>query len=167
MISWIVRRLKLLLWGMAVSPLLFLGYGLYDQFVRFPEQKAVYDTGTEVAAHIDGGTRTKRRRSGTSFSVNLTWTDKAGKQRTAEKLSIGQALASKIIQNDQLIVDTLKIKYLEADDSVAPLVLAELTSPGPSPPIGFALALGMLPIAAMGGGILYWLRRRAARALVI
>jgi hypothetical protein len=167
MISWLLRRFKLVLWLMALSPLALLGWGLYDQFARYPEQKLIFDTGTEVSANIDGGTRTKRRRSGTSFSVNLTWKDKAGKTRTAEKVSIGQTLADKIIRDDQLIVDTLKIKYVEADETVQPLVLAEMAPTGPSEPVGYLPVAGSLPLAFTGGGILYWLRRRAVRALRI
>jgi LPXTG-motif cell wall-anchored protein len=165
MVAWIMRRVKLLFGLMAISPLLLLGFSLYDTYSIYPAKKELFNTGTEVAADIEGGTRTKRRRSGTSFSVNLAWKDKAGKARTAEKVSISKSLADRIIQNDVLTVDTLKIKYMEGDDTVAPFVLADNPATGPSPPAGLEMAGFALPIGLLGAAGFYFLRRREKRAL--
>jgi hypothetical protein len=163
MISWIMKRIKIFLWVMAVSPLLMLGFGPFDVYYLYPKTKEVFDKGVETVANIEGGTRTKRRRSGTSFSVDLTWKDKAGNAR-AEKVKISNALADKMIKDDALIVDTLRIKYLEGDPIAAPLVLAELPANGPTPPDGFDLALTLWPLALIGAGGLYALRRRERHA---
>lgn len=164
MVAWIMKRVKLLFGLMAVSPLLLLGFSLYDTYSVYPERKELFDKGTEVAADIEGGTRTRRRRSGTSFSVNLAWKDKAGKVRKVDKVSISKSLADKIIQNDMLTVDTLKIKYLEADDAVAPFVLADNPATGPSPPAGLEIAGFALPFALIGALGFYFIRRREQRA---
>jgi hypothetical protein len=160
MISWIMKRVKIFLWVMAVSPLLALGFSLFDAYYQYPKTKEVFDKGVETVANIEGGTRTKRRRSGTSFSVDLMWRDKAGNAR-AEKVRISNSLADKMIKDDTLIVDTLRIKYLESDPTAAPLILAELPANGPTPPDdGFGMALTLLPLALVGAGGLYFLRRR-------
>jgi len=159
MISWIMKRIKVFLWVMALSPLLMLGIGLYDVYYLYPKTKEVFDKGVETVANIEGGTRTKRRRSGTSFSVDLTWKDKAGNAR-AEKVRISNSLADNMIKDDTLIVDVLKIRYLESDPTAAPLVLAQLPLTGPTPPDEFGMALTLWPVALIGVGGLYFLRRR-------
>jgi hypothetical protein len=165
MIAWILRRVKLLFLVMALAPVLLFGFSLYDANVLYPQKRDLFDKGTEVAADIEGGTRTKRRRSGTSFSVNLAWQDKAGKPRTAEKVSISAALANKIIQNDVLTIDTLKIKYSESDPEAGVFVLADNPASGPSSPAGLETALSSLPIALLGMGGFYFLRRREQKTV--
>jgi hypothetical protein len=163
MLSWILKQVKILSWVMAVSPLLFVGFSLFDTYYDYPIRKEMFDKGTETVASIEGGTRSKRRRSGTSFSVNLAWKDKSGAPRSAEKVSISTTLADQLIKDDALIVDTLKIKYLEGDAEATPLVLADMASTGPGAPLGLELALYLLPVGLIGGGILYGLRRREQR----
>ena len=165
MVAWILRRVKLLFLVMALVPVLLLGFSIYDANVAYPQKRELFEKGTEVAAEIEGGTRTKRRRSGTSFSVNLAWKDKAGKPRTAEKVSIGTTLANRIIQNDVLTVDTLKIKYLEADPEAGIFVLADNPTTGPSPPFGLGAVLAGLPVGLLGAAGFYFLRRREKRAV--
>jgi hypothetical protein len=164
MLAWIMKRVKILLWVMAVSPLLLVGFSLFDTYYAYPIKKEIFDKGTETMASVEGGTRSKRRRSGTSFSVNLAWKDKSGAPRSAEKVSISTTLADKLIKNDALIVDALKIKYLEGDAEATPLVLADMASTGPNAPLGLEFALYLLPVALIGGGILFGLRRREQRA---
>lgn len=165
MMAWIMRRVKWGLWLIAAAPLLFLGFVLADMFYFYPQKKTVFEKGIESVATIEGGTRTKRRKSGTSFSLDLSWTDKAGKPRT-EKVSISRDLADKLIQNDALVVDKLKIKYLPDDLDASALVLADMPATGPVPPASPLTALTLLPISLIGGGLLYFMRRREKRAEV-
>lgn len=165
MMAWIMRRVKWGLWAMAAAPLLFLGFLLADMFFFYPQKKSVFEKGVETVATIDGGTRSKRRRSGTSFSLDLSWTDKAGKPRT-EKVSISRDLADKLIQNDALVVDKLKIKYLPDDLDAPILVLANMPATGPVAPDSPMVGLALLPISLIGGGLLYFMRRREKRAEV-
>jgi LPXTG-motif cell wall-anchored protein len=163
MISWILRRVKLVFGLIALAPFALLAFSLYDANYLYPQKKEVFEKGVETAAEVEGGTRTKRRRSGTTFTVNLAWQDKAGKPRKAEKVYISNEFADRIIKNDLLTVDSLKIKYLEADDTIAPLVLDDTPKTGPAEPQGFVLALATLPIALLGGAGFYFLRRREKR----
>jgi hypothetical protein len=165
MMAWLMRRVKWALWLMAAAPFLFLGFLLADMFYFYPQKRNVFDKGIETVATVEGGTRSKRRRSGTSFSLDLSWTDKAGKPRT-EKVSISRDLADKLIQNEVLVVDKLKIKYLDNDLDAPTLVLADMPATGPAAPEGPAMALALLPISFIGGGILYFMRRRERRAEV-
>jgi hypothetical protein len=164
MLAWLLRRVKLGLGLLALSPVLVLGFSLYDANVVYPQRKELFDKGTVVSADVEGGTRTKRRRSGTSFSVNLSWKDKAGKTRTAEKVSISRVLADRIIQNDVLTVDTMKIKYLEGDAEAGIYVLADNPDSGPAVPDNMGFALTLVPFGLLGALGFYLLRRREQNA---
>jgi hypothetical protein len=159
MFGFLARRLKWLGLLAALSPFA-IGPIEYMSTQSTNEMRA---NGVEATADIEGGTRTKRRRSGTSFSINLSWKDKAGQTRTAEKVSIGRSLADKLIRDDALVVDTIKIKYLPNQPETAPVVVEELGAGG-DPLTAAATMVGYtLPISLVGGLVFWLLRRRDLR----
>jgi hypothetical protein len=157
MISWILSRLKWLGLLGAVSP--FIVGGLEYNSASIASDFAT--NGVEVMADVDGGTRTKRRRTGTSFSLDMSWKDKAGQTLTAEKVSIPRDLADRIIVNDQLTVDKIKILYIP-DRPGRKAVVATANARNVAEPVGAALKMfGMfLPVSLIGGALFYFLRRR-------
>ena len=156
MIGWLLTRVKLVALAALVLPWLFAGYTYYDN----NRIKNVLDNGVEATADIEGGTRTKRRRSGTSFSVNLAWKDRDGKPRTAEKVSISSTFANTIIRDDLLTRDTLKIKYLVDEVTETPIVLEDVSM---IDPLQFLVTL--LPVSILGGIAFFLLWRREKRAV--
>lgn len=160
MISWILNRLKWVGLLAGLSP--FIAGGLEYNSASIASDFAT--NGVETEADIDGGTRTKRRRSGTSFSLDLSWKDKAGKVQRAEKVSIPRDIADRIIQNDQLTIDKIKILYIPDDLSKTPVVAAANSRNVAEPVSAAAKMFGMLlPIGLMGGALFWFLRRREQR----
>jgi hypothetical protein len=155
MFGFIARRLKWFALLAALSP---VAVGPME-YVSVLDTNEMRTDGIETTAEIEGGTRTKRRRSGTSFSINLSWKDQSGATRTAEKVHI----ADKIIRNDALVVDTIKIKYLPNQPEKAPVVADELGAGG-DPLTAAATMVGYtLPISLVGGLLFWFLRRRDLR----
>jgi hypothetical protein len=159
MIGFLLRRFK---WLALLSTLLPFGLGPME-YVSTQDANEMRANGVEAVADIDGGTRTKRRRSGTSFSINLSWKDAAGKTRTAEKVSIGRSLADKLIRDDQLIVDKIKIRYLPLQPETAPVAVEELRAGGDPLTNALQLAGATLPISLVGGLIFFFMHRRDRR----
>jgi hypothetical protein len=160
MLGFLWRNLKWVGLALTLSPLL-LAFGGYTSAVDTNE---LLKDGVETVAEIEGGKRKTRRRSGSSFSLNLTWKDTTGKPRTATDVSISREIADTIIVNDLLTIDTIKIRYLPNNPDKKP-VLASSVGPGGDPLAG-ALAgfTTALPIALLGGGLFWFLRRREGRA---
>jgi hypothetical protein len=160
MIAWIKRKARIFFLVMTVSPFLVGGFFLYGNYYIYPKSKETFDSGVETLANVEGGTRMKRRRSGSStISLDLSWQDQSGRTRT-EKVWISSSLADKIIRNDALTVETLSIKYLDSDPTARPLILADLPPTGPPPPVGLELAYSLWPLFLIGVGGLYFLRHR-------
>jgi hypothetical protein len=159
MIGWLFRRIKWVALATVFLPFLF-GYAIYTTTIDTNE---MLKDGVETVAQIDGGKRRTGRRSGTSFSLNLTWKDQAGRSRTATSVSIPRELADKIIIDDLLTVDTLKIRYLPNDSSRKP-VLADSVGQGGDPiQAGLTAGAATLPISLLGLVVFWFLRRRDQR----
>lgn len=161
MISWILSRLKWIGLLAGLSP--FIVSGLEYNSASIASEFA--KSGVEVDAEVDGGTRTKRRRTGTSFTLDLSWKDKAGKVQRAEKVSIPRDIADRIIANDQLTVDKIKILYLPDAPHRAPVV-ASANARHVAEPGSAALKMfgAFIPVGLIGGGLFWFLRRRERQA---
>lgn len=120
MLDWILGKLKSLCLIAAIGGPALAGYMWWDA----EHIKDVEARGIEATATIDGATRTKRRRGGTSYDVNLAWKDQRGEARTATAVSISTAFATQIIRDEKIVRDNVKIKYL-ADDLEAKPILIE------------------------------------------
>jgi hypothetical protein len=161
MISWFLGRVKWLFLLAAVGgpALAFMSYSEANEI------KDVLANGQEATATIDGGTISKGRRSGTSYSINLTWTDKSGTKQVADKVKISSPFASKLIVGDKLVRDTVKIKYLANTPDVKPVVIEDakqrIQNDEEMLPVGLAGGVvGLLGAAAF----FYFGRRRQAEA---
>jgi hypothetical protein len=121
MLSWLFGKIKLLFGIAAIGgPIMaFLGW----QDVQRIEQ--IEKEGVETVAAIDGATRKKSRRGGTTYSVNLAWKDAKGEMRKAEGLSISQAFAGQIIRGDKIVRDAVKVKYLPGDADTKPIIVED------------------------------------------
>jgi hypothetical protein len=121
MVAWILGRLKwLFVLGAVGGPVMAF---VFHQDAT--AMKEVMANGQDATAVIDSGTIRKGRRSGTSFSINLAWTDPAGAKQTADKVSISTNLADKIIVGDKIIRDTVKIKYLPGAADQKPVIIED------------------------------------------
>ena len=159
MMAWIVGKVKwLLLIGAVGGPVMaYLGYS------GAVEIRDVLAQGQEATATIDGGSIRKGRKSGTSYSVNLSWTDKTGQKLTADKVSITSRLADQIIVGDKIVRDTVKIKYLAGAAETKPVILEDaelkITNSQEMVPLG----LGACLVGAIGSAF-FLLRRQQATA---
>jgi hypothetical protein len=159
MVSWIVGKLKwLMLVAMVGGPV-----AAYFGYTTAAEIKDVMANGQEAVAAIDGGTVRKGRRSGTSYSINLHWTDKSGARQTAEKVSISSTLADKIIVGDKLVRDSVKIKYLAGTPDTKPVILEDAERQITNNEEMVPLMIGAGVLGAIGSAFfLMRARRRAA-----
>lgn len=121
MLSWLFGKLKTLLLLAAVGGPALAGYMWWDE----TRIKDIEQNGIEATATIDGATRTKRRRSGESYDVNLSWKDQKGQPRTASSVSVSRVFAGQIIRDDKIVRDTVKIKYLSDDLDATPVLIED------------------------------------------
>ena len=140
--SWVLGKIKWVLLMAAVGGP-FLAYTSYTEATEIDE---VLAKGVDAIAVIDGGTVRKGRRSGTSYSINLSWPDKTGKKQVAEKVTITAALASQIIVGDNLVRDTVKIKYLPDTPDVKPVIIEDAKQ-------RLQNSAEMMPVGLVGGAV--------------
>lgn len=120
MIAWIFSKIKSLFLLAAIGGPALAGFMWWDaQRITDVETR-----GLEATAIIDGATRTKRRRGGTSYDVTLAWKDTKGGTRNAKDVAVSTTFANQIIRDGKIIRDKVKIKYL-ADDADAKPILIE------------------------------------------
>ena len=121
MLNWIVRKLKFLLVAAALGGpfMAFAGWSDGERTRRIERE------GVEGQAAVLGATRTKRSRGGTSYSLDLSWKDGTGAPRSADKVSISQAFADKIIRDDKLLVNSVRVKYLPDDPEKSGVIILD------------------------------------------
>ncbi len=120
-VGWITGKIKWLLLIAAIGGPVLAFFSWQDG----ERVRTIAAKGIEAQASVEGATRTKRRRGGTSYSVDLAWKDAAGKDRSAEKVSVSNEFANRIVRNDKLTVDTLKIKYLPDEPGKDAVIIAD------------------------------------------
>ena len=92
MVGWILGKLKWLTILCAVGgPVVALA--CWQDGNR---RRDVMAMGIQTEATIESATRVKRRRGGTNYKLDLSWTDASGLKRTVEEVSISHALADKL-----------------------------------------------------------------------
>ena len=155
--GWIVGKIKWLLLIAAIGGPV-LAYTGWEDGQRL---KLVQAAGITATASIDGGTRTKRRRSGTTHKVNLSWTDAQGKARSAQDVLISRRLADRIIVGDSLVVDQMPIKYMAAvEDNENVIILDDQAEKADTNAGMIALGAGGGAFGLVGAGLMFWLGSR-------
>ncbi len=160
MIAWLVGKIRWLLLIAAVGGpgMAYLGWSDQNRI------KEVEEKGVEAVASIEGATRRKGRRSGTSYSVNLAWKDQKGQVQKAEKISVSQAFAAQIIRDDKIVRDTLKIKYLPDELDASPVIVEDAQRQEENDAFMMQAGLGAGALGIVGSGIMLLMRRRRESA---
>ena len=161
MIAWLVGKIRWLLLLGAVGGPVFAYIGWSDA----ERIKEVEKNGVEATAAIDGATRRKGRRSGVSYSVNLAWKDTKGNVQKAEKIAVSQSFADKIIRDDKIVRDTLKIKYLPDELDAKPVIIEDAQRQDESDQFMMQAGLGAGAVGIVGSLLMLLRgRRRSAQA---
>jgi hypothetical protein len=158
--AWIVDRLRWLCLGAT-------GLGIVLVYLGWTDAARIRDlqaNGVEATATIESATRTKRRRSGESYALKLVWRDAKGVVQTADSVSVSLAFAHRIIRNDKIVVDALRIKYLPEATDVEPLVLDDAAGQADKDDFMLTAGIGLAGVGGVGSLLFFLLprRRRAA-----
>jgi hypothetical protein len=149
MLNWIFKRIK---WGLLAAALggPVVGYLGFDQGKKLTQLET---EGATADAYITGAsseTRTKRGvERGTTYKLDLEWQDAAGQIRTASGVTLPSNLEAMVVQGGELAIETLPVRYLEADPSVAPVPADGLANEKST--------ADLMVKAGAGGGVLGWL----------
>lgn len=108
MIDWIFGKLKWLLIVAAIGG----PVSAYMGWTDVDRVNQVVAKGVETEALITGATRKKGRKSGTSYYVDLTWKDSKGEVQRTSDIHMSGAMARKLIRDDKIVVDSVRIKHL-------------------------------------------------------
>ncbi|MDR6870678.1 hypothetical protein J2Y55_001678 [Bosea sp. BE125] len=120
-IGWAIGKIKWLLLIAAVGgPVI-----AYMSWADGERVKHVAAQGIETQASIESATRTKRRRGGTSYAVDLAWKDAKGEERKAEKVAVSLGFANQIIRAEKIVADTVWIKYLPDEPGKDAVILRD------------------------------------------
>ncbi|MEN5083402.1 DUF3592 domain-containing protein [Bosea sp. TWI1241] len=156
-VSWIAGKIKWLLLIAALGgPVVAFMSWQDGQRVR-----KIAKDGVEAVASVESATRTKRRRGGTSYAIDLAWKDAGGASRTAEKISISQDYARRIIVGDTIRVATVPIKYLPDEPGKDAVIIQEDAAKQVSTDDEMVyVGAGAGAIGLIGSGLFFLLGRR-------
>ena len=116
--------------------------------------------GIETIASIEGG-RKSTLKNVDIYSLDLAWKDKTGAERHAKDVTLVGALKDKIIKDDQLMVDEVRIKYLADDASAEPILVESAAESEVDDNFLLYGGVGAAGIGVVGFGLLFLLRRRS------
>ncbi|SFJ81074.1 hypothetical protein SAMN05216304_11577 [Bosea sp. OK403] len=120
-IGWTIGKIKWLLLIAAVGgPVVS-----YMSWADGERVKHVAAQGIEAQASIESATRTKRRRGGTSYALDLAWKGAKGEERKAEKVAVSLSFANQIIRAEKIVADTVWIKYLPDEPGKDAVILRD------------------------------------------
>ncbi len=160
-LAWIVDRLRWLF-------LIATGIGVVLVYMGWTDGARVRDlqaNGVEATATINGATRTKGRRSGESYSLKLSWRDAKGALLTSDRVSVSSAFARKIIRDDRVILDRVRIKYLADGIDSPPLVLDDAARQAETDDFMLTMGLGLAGGGAVCSLLTFLLTRRRRNAV--
>jgi hypothetical protein len=156
MLAWLGGKLKMLFGIAAIGgPVMaFLGWQDHNRIQQ------VETEGVEATASIEGATRKKSRRGGTTYSIDLAWKDDKGQPRAAKGLTISTGFANQIIRDDKIVRRTLKVKYLMADPDVNPIVVEDKSRQEESDTFMMQAGAGAGAVGLIGVALMLMLGRR-------
>src|SRR5262249_27659691 len=153
---WIVDRLRWLFLAATLGGVVLAYLGWSDA----SHIRDVNANGVEATAHIEGATRTTRRRGGESYSLKLSWRDAKGNPRSVESVSVSSPFARRIVSGNSVVADTVRIKYLPADADSAPIVLDDASNKEEADQFMLTLGVGLFGGGAIGSLLMFLLPRR-------
>ncbi len=156
MLSWLFDKIRWLLLIAAVG-------GPAMAYFSWSDSQRIHDiesNGVEATAAIEGATRTKRRRGGTTYSLQLAWKDGKGAVRKADGVTISRTFADTIIRDDKITRNAVRIKYLAGDETVTPVVMEDATRQEEQDVFMMQAGLGAGAIGIVGSALVLLLRRR-------
>lgn len=125
------------------------------------DRAAIIAAGVEADARITSVREIKERFGRNSYALSLLWTDKGGQTRTTEVTHISLDFWKQIAPDGTLAAQQTRIRYLEDQPTVSPIILADQADHERS--LQNAKQSG--PTMLIVGGVLAWLTwRRAAAA---
>jgi hypothetical protein len=160
-LGWIVDRLRWLF-------LIATGIGVVLVYMGWSDGSRIRDlqaNGIEATAIIDGATRTKGRRSGESFTLKLSWRDAKGALLTSDRVPVSNEFARRIIRNDKVVLDRVRIKYLADGIDAPPLVLDDAARQAERDDFMLTLGLGLAGGGAVCSLLMFLLARRRRDAV--
>lgn len=163
MFAWIADKIRWLLLAAVVGGPAMVYFGWADA-ARIRDLET---NGIETTAIIEGATRTKRRRGGETYSLNLAWRDKKGQVQKAEKVTVSSAFANQIISGDKLTRQSVRIKYLpDATIDSAPIVLEDASRQEEQDEFMMSFGFGLAGVGIVGSALFFLVgrRRRSAEA---
>ena len=112
------RLRALFLAGIGVLLLLWAAYLAW-------QTSATLARGTETLAEITKAERTVGWFGTRDRKIAFQWTDMKGQSRTSALLDVSPGVYNQIVRDGEVIMSRIKIKYLNDDPSVPPLIMAD------------------------------------------
>ena len=135
----------------------------YFSYTEAQTVKRVVAEGVEATAIVDGGESTSGRRRATTYKIHAIWTDQAGAER-AEDISISSEYAGKIIEDDFLLIESVVVKYLANDASVAAIVAEDAPTQIADKELMMWLGVGGGVVGVIGSAIFFLTGRKKPQA---
>jgi hypothetical protein len=152
------RWLSNLRWALLIA--IFAGPGFaYFTYTEAQTLKRVMAEGVEATATVAGGESRSGRRSGTTYKIQVVWTDQAGAER-AETIAISSDYAATIIEGEFLTVDSVIIKYLADDPSVSAVVVEDAPTQIAENELFMMLGAGAGVVGLVGSAFFFLAGRR-------
>jgi hypothetical protein len=154
--AWIVDRLRWLFLAATVGGVALVNIGWTDS----AHMRDVAANGVEATATIESATRTKRRRGGESYALKLAWRDAKGSPQTADGVWISRTFARRIVRDNAIVADTVRIKYLPDAPDGAPVVLDDAAAQEDTDDFMLTAGIGLAGGGAVGALIMFLVPRR-------
>jgi hypothetical protein len=100
------------------------GYEPYRAWSESQRWEAVNRDGVEAVAKIDRPIARPASES-VSYSVDLSWKDPSGGDRKAAYVRVSRAFWGQIMRGDALAVSETRVRYLEGEKSMKPLIVGD------------------------------------------
>ena len=135
----------------------------YFSYTEVQTLKRVMAEGVEATALVDGGESRSGRRRATTYKIHAIWTDQAGAER-AENIAISSEYAGKIIQDDFLTIDSVVVKYLANEPTVAAVVAEDAPTQIADKELMIWLGIGAGIVGIIGSAIFFLTGRKKPEA---
>jgi hypothetical protein len=108
----------------ALLTLALSGYEGYRLWSEYREHEILMKQGVEAPARISS-VGARKEGASTSYAIDLAWKDRSGSDRRYAAARVSPAFWRQITRDGALVASTTNIRYLEQDQSVRPVVVAD------------------------------------------